>query len=498
MPASPAASRPALHSTLRPALLPTATRGALLALACLAAAAQAAPVHEVSSSAADREATAVTVYNDDLALIKEVRRVELAPGLNRLALREVSAQMRPETALLKTVSGQPIELLEQNFDFDLLTPASLLDKYVGREVTVIRTNPATGAETRDKATVLAAGQGVVLRFADHIETGVPGRLAFADVPPNLRDRPTLSVLLDAAGDASGKRALELSYLSGGLSWSADYVANLSADGSRLDLSGWVTLTNKSGTAYRDATLQLVAGSINRVRRDEMVRAMAVPMAAKARGDAAPREEALGDNHLYTFERPTSIADNQTKQLALLSAASVPVKREYLLAGSEYSYVNPQVVPPGQVGQKLKPAVFIQFDNRGGGLGKPLPAGVVRVYSKDSRGAAQFVGEDRIDHTAKNETVRLRLGEAFDITAERTQTSFKRLGNDASESSYRIELRNAKDQAVTVHVQETLPGDWDVTSETSRHVKDSARQLSWFIAVPAGGSATLDYTARVRW
>jgi hypothetical protein len=486
------ASRRPLNLVTRSARL--AVCAAVAQLVCTMA--QAETVHDHTSTAADREATAVTVYNNDLALVKEVRKVELTSGVNRLALREVSAQMRPETALLKATSGKPVELIEQNFDFDLLTPGKLLDKYVGREVTVIRTNPATGAETREKATVLAAGQGVVLRFADRIETGVPGRLAFDDVPSNLRDRPTLSVLLDAAG---GKQSLELSYLTSGLSWSADYVANLSSDGSKLDLSGWVTLTNKSGTGFNDATLQLVAGNINRVReRAGAYPVAAAPMALKSFA-AAPREEALGDNHLYTFDRPTSVADNQTKQLALLSASSVPVKREYLLTGSDYYYREAQI---GQIGQKLKPSVFIQFDNKGtnkeGSLGKPLPAGVVRVYAKDSKGAAQFVGEDRIDHTAKNETVKLRLGEAFDVTADRKQTNFKRISNSVSESSYRLDIRNAKDEPVTVHVLETLSGDWEVLSETAKHVKDSSHQLSWFITVPANGAAALEYTARVKW
>lgn len=486
---------PRFTSTVNP-FTPPALFAAILFTSISTTMAHAETIHEHSSTAADREATAVTVYNGDLALVKEVRKVDLNSGLNRLSLREVSAQMRPETALLKATTGKPLELIEQNFDFDLLTPTKLLDKYVGREVTVIRTNPATGAETREKATVLAAGQGTVLRFADRIETGVPGRLAFDDVPANLRDRPTLSVLLDAAG---GKQSVELSYLTGGLSWNADYVANLSSDGSKLDLSGWVTLTNKSGTAFDGATLQLVAGNINRVQERQPMYDMAKPMLAARAAAPAPREEALGDNHLYTFDRPTSIADNQTKQLALLSATSVPVKREYLLTGSDYYYREAQV---GQIGQKLKPSVFIQFDNKGtnkeGSLGKPLPAGVVRVYAKDSRGAAQFVGEDRIDHTAKNETVKLRLGEAFDVTVDRKQTNFKRINNTTSESSYRLDLRNAKDEAVTVHVLETLSGDWEVTSESQKHEKDSARQLSWYVNVPAGGAAVLEYTARVKW
>ncbi|MCX7150490.1 MAG: DUF4139 domain-containing protein [Rhodocyclales bacterium] len=450
----------------------------------------AEPVRDLASAAADREAVAVTVYNDDLALVKERRRVDLPSGLTRLSLRDVTAQMRPETALLRAVSGQPLSLIEQNFDFDLLTPQKLLEKYVGHEVTVIRPHPTNDSERREHATVLAAGQGTVLRFADRIETGVPGRLAFDSVPPNLRDRPTLSILLEAAG---GKQAVELSYLTGGLSWKADYVANLSTDGKSLDLNGWVTLTNRSGAGFDNSTLQLVAGTVNRVRQqDSRMYAMAAPApAAKAMGAT---QEALLDYHLYSFERPTSIADNQTKQLALLSASAVPVRREYLLAGNDWYYRDRY----GQIGQKLKPAVFMEFENRGGQLGKPLPAGIVRVYARDSKGAAQFVGEDRIAHTAKNEKLQLRLGEAFDITAERKQTSYRKIADNVGESAWRIELRNAKDEAVSVKVQEPMPGDWEMVQESQKHNKESARVASWNVAVPAGGATVLEYAVRVKW
>jgi hypothetical protein len=450
----------------------------------------AEPVRDVVSSAADREAVAVTVYNDDLALVKERRKVDLASGLNRLSLREVAAQMRPETALLRAVGGQPLSLVEQNFDFDLLTPQKLLEKYVGREVTVIRPHPTNDSEKRERATVLAAGQGTVLRFADRIETGVPGRLAFDSVPANLRDRPTLSVLLDAAG---GKQAVELSYLTSGLSWKADYVANLSTEGKSLDLNGWVTLTNRSGAGFDNTTLQLVAGTVNRVRPPQAQMAYAMAPAPRAKA-AEATQEALMDYHLYGFERPTSIADNQTKQLALLSAAAVPVRREYLLAGNEYYYRDRY----GQIGQKLKPAVFLEFENKGGQLGKPLPAGIVRVYARDSKGAAQFVGEDRIEHTAKNEKLKLRLGEAFDITAERRQTGYKKIADNVSESAWRIELRNAKDEAVVVRVQEPMPGDWEMVQESQKHTKESARMASWNVVLPAGGSTVLEYGVRVRW
>ena len=469
-------------------------QGKLLAIAMLLAASavqSAGPVRDVSSGAADREAVAVTVYNDDLALVKERRRVDLPSGLTRLSLREVAAQMRPETALLRAVSGQPLGLIEQNFDFDLLTPQKLLEKYVGREVTVIRPHPSNDSERRERATVLAAGQGTVLRFADRIETGVPGRLAFDSVPENLRDRPTLSVLLEAAG---GKQAVELSYLTSGLAWKADYVANLATDGKSLDLNAWVTLTNRSGAGFDDATLQLVAGTVNRVRPADMrVMAMAAPAPARAKTQEAT-QEALLDYHLYSFERPTSIADNQTKQLALLSASAVPVRREYLLAGNEYYYRDRYT----QIGQKLKPAVFLELENKGGQLGKPLPAGIVRVYARDSKGAAQFVGEDRIEHTAKNEKLKLSLGEAFDITAERKQTNYKRIADNATESAWRIEIRNAKDEAVTVKVQEPMPGDWEMVQESQKHSKESARVAAWNVVVPPGGTAVLDYTVRVKW
>ncbi len=462
---------------------------AMLFAASLVQAAEQA--REIGSTAADREAVAVTVYNDDLALVKERRKLDLPAGLARLSLREVAAQMRPETALLRAVSGQPFSLIEQNFDFDLLTPQKLLEKYVGRQVTVIRPHPTTDAERRESATVLAAGQGTVLRFADRIETGVPGRLAFDSVPANLRDRPTLSVLLDAPG---GRQSVELSYLTSGLAWKADYVANLSTDGKSLDLNGWVTLTNRSGAGFDDATLQLVAGTVNRVRSPQPQLAYAMAPAAARAKVGETTQEALMDYHLYSFERPTSIADNQTKQLALLSAAAVPVRREYLLAGNDWYYRERY----GQIGQKLKPAVFLEFDNKGGQLGKPLPAGVVRVYARDSKGAAQFVGEDRIEHTAKNEKLKLRLGEAFDITADRKQTNYRRIADNLSESSWRIELRNAKEEAVTVRVQEPLPGDWEMVSESHKHSKESARIAAWNISLAPGDKAVLEYTVRVKW
>src|SRR5919108_2853855 len=226
-----------------------------------------ATVQERPSSLTDQQAIAVTIYNENLALIKDTRHVTLESGANRLALREVSGRMRPETASLRSISHPgALQLIEQNFDFDLLTPAKLLEKYVGRNVRIVKTHPTTGAESIETATVLAASQGVVLRIGERIETGLPGRIVYDGVPANLRDRPTLVTELDAA--RNGTQNGELSYRTGGLSWKADYVAELNGADTALDLNGWVTLTNKSGTSYPNAKLQLVAGDVNRVR-DEM-------------------------------------------------------------------------------------------------------------------------------------------------------------------------------------------------------------------------------------
>jgi len=363
----------------------------------------------------------------------------------------------------------------------------------------VKTHPQTGVETVESAQVLAATQGVVLKIGDRIETGAPGRIVFDGVPATLRDRPTL--VAEVNNRQPGPQTVELTYLSGGLSWQADYVAELSGDDASLDLNGWVTLTNRSGTAYRNAKLQLVAGDVHRVRQE--MRAMDA-MIAKSSVAAAPapqmQQESLFEYHLYTLGRPTTLADNQTKQVALLNAAQVPVRKELVLNGSDYYYRS----SVGDIGQKLKTGVYVEFANRESSrLGLPLPKGVVRVYKRDSAGNAQFVGEDRIDHTPKNEKVRLRLGDAFDVTADKKQTDFKRREptNRASyvfESAYEIVLRNAKNEAVNVTVREPVPGDWTMIEESKPHAKVAAGTAEWRVDVAAGSTTTLRYRVLVRY
>ncbi len=375
-------------------------------------------------------------------------------------------------------------------------------------VTVIHTNRASGAETREEATVLANNDGVVLQYADRIETGLPAnaRLAYGDVPANLRDHPTLTV--DLQSGQAGEQTVDLAYLSGGFSWQADYVASLANDEKSLNLAGWVTLDNQSGTTYDNATLQLVAGDVSRVRKefDSFAQMRAAPVAAME--EAAPMaEESLFEYHLYTLNRPTTLKNNQKKQVALLSAANVPVRKEYRLQGENYTYYNSLRGESPELGDKRKVDVFVEFKNEEKGqLGIPLPKGIVRVYKNDSDNRAQFIGEDRIDHTAKNDTVRLKLGSAFDVTGVWKSVSVKNLDSgklgklidgEQFEATYSIELSNAKKEDVTVKVVEPLPGDWNITAETFKHEKVGADLAQWQVPVPADGKVELKYTVRIK-
>jgi hypothetical protein len=315
------------------------------------------------------------------------------------------------------------------------------------------------------------------------------------VPQTLRDRPTLVVDMDS--DRAGSQRVELSYLTGGLSWQADYVATLASDEKTLNLAGWVTLTNQSGAAYENAKLQLVAGDVNRVRENPpaMEQERFAPMAA-ALAKKPMTQENLFEYHLYTLGQPTTLRDQQTKQVALLSAARVPVQKEYRLQGADYWYESEGSTPEG--GDKRSVEVFMRFENKGGDLGLPLPRGTARVYKSDSSGHPQFIGEDRIDHTPKNETVRLKLGKAFDITGKWKRTDFSRISRHVVEQSIAIELANAKDEPVTVRVVEPISGDWEILTESLPHLKSSAKSALWDVPVPAGGKTTLTYRVRTRW
>jgi hypothetical protein len=452
---------------------------------------------EVVSTLDDQNSVAVTIYNQDLALVRDAREVTLASGQQTLAFREVSAKIRPQTALLKAPG---LRVLEQNFEYDLLSPQSLLEKYVGQKVMLVKTHPTTGEEVTEEATVLSTSNGVVLRVGDHIESGVPGRLIFPDVPQDLRDRPTLTMQVDSKDDKP--QPVVLSYLTGGLSWQADYVAELNEDDTALDLSGWVTLENESGATYENAQLKLVAGEVNRVREriQPVMRMESRAAFAGAAMNKGMAEESMFEYHLYTLARPTTIKEKQSKQVSLMHADAVRVRKELVLDGQNYYYSS----RAGDLGRKLKVGVFIKLKNsKEAGLGQPLPAGVMRVYKKDSSGSLQFVGEDRIDHTPENETIRLKLGDSFDVTASKKQTDFKKLAgsgryNYSFESAFEIVLKNAKNAPVSVRVVEPVPGDWQILEESTPHKKETSGTAVWQLNIEPKSSTTLSWRVKVKY
>lgn len=426
---------------------------------------------EKTTTLQDQQQISITIYNDNLAMVRDLRHVSLEEGMNRLAWGEVSTRIRPETALLTPLEKtSEIRVVEQNFDFDLLSPEKLLEKYHGRSVNVVHTNPVTGEETMEAATVLSTSDGIVLKFRDRIETGMPERIIFPDVPDDLYEHPTLSLLLDGA--APGKHKLELSYLTSGLSWQADYVATLNADDTRLGLIGLATLTNHSGITYPEAHLQLMAGELSLISVEPHPARKMMAMVADATEYQETREEPLSEYHLYTLPAATTLAENQAKQITLMSATAIPVAQEFLLRGMETYYFNKY----NNQDSRLNPVVLFQFDNKGQGLGVPLPKGTVRVYKNDAQNNMQFLGEDRIDHTAKDERVRVKLGRAFDITATRTQTDFQQLDTPSkrfTETAHQIEIRNTRQEDISIRVQEPIPGDWIMISESMPHTKPAS-------------------------
>ena len=448
-----------------------------------------------------QKALGLTVYNGGTAMVRDVRSVKLDKGENRLAFEEVSGQIQPETASLKPLGNAKFSLIEQNFDFDLLTPSKLTEKAVGSTVEVIRTNPATGAETTEDATVLSANGGVVLQYKDRIEVlgsnGFNGRLVFTKIPENLRARPTLSVTLDA--DKAASSDVELAYLTGGLTWAADYVGSLNDDETRMDLQAWVTMTNSSGTSYRNATLQLVAGDVHRVEPPQQYQeSLRFNGAAKAAAPAA-REE-LGEYQLYTIPHPTTIADQQTKQVGLFEATGVKVAGR--LEANDYGYGYTR--SSGE-GTKIPVRKYLTVNNtEAAGLGMPMPKGTVRVYKSDSKGQSQFVGEDAIGHTPKNEKADLLLGESFDVTVRRKVTNARTSQRHSNtlgdvtvyESSYEVTAKNAKSNPETLLYTHDFGPNWTITAENQAHMKVSASRAEWTLKLPAEGEFKLTYTVQV--
>ena len=446
----------------------------------------------------DQSDLSVTVYNSNIALIRDVRNLSLPSGQFRLKLMDIAATVNPATVHFRSVTEpEKLGVLEQNYEYDLLEPAKLLHKYVGKEVTLTRTYMENGTTKREeiKATLLADNNGPVWKIGNDIVTGMFGEsYRFPEVPANLFDRPTLLMTLENSG--SHKQQLETSYLAGNLSWNADYVLTIGRDDKAADLDGWVTLVNNSGTAFHNARLQLVAGDLNRIQ--PAVAGMArsdMAMAKAARAEQFAQEN-FSEYHLYTLGRKTSVEDKESKQISLLQGSGIPVEKRFVVNGQNFYYHNQQ--NPGSP-IKDNVMVFYKFKNEEkSGLGMPIPAGSVRVYQKDSKGNILFVGEDRIDHTPKDESLNVHIGNAFDVISERKQTDYKRIDTHTWEMEFEITLRNHKDAPITIEVNEPIGGDWEMLTSTYKYTKSAAWAAQFNVPVAANGTSVLKYRIRAHW
>jgi len=454
---------------------------------------------EQSTSLNNQTDLAVTVYNSNIALVRDLRQLSLPGGAFRLKLMDIAATVNPATVHLRSLN-EPAKLgvIEQNYEYDLLEPAKLLNKYVGKDVTLVRTYQENGTTRHEeiKATLLANNNGPVWKIGNDIVTGLYAEsYRFPEVPANLFERPTLLMSLENSG--SHRQQVETSYLASNLSWNADYVLTVARDDKSADLDGWVTITNNSGTAFRNARLQLVAGDLHRLPVPT-AKAMIMDMNAVAGAARAQQfaQENFSEYHLYTLGRKTSVEDKETKQISLLAGSAVPVDKVFVVNGQSLYYHNQQ-----NPGSPLKDPVmvFYKFKNeQKAGLGIPLPAGNLRVYQKDSKGGILFVGEDRIEHTPKDETISVHIGNAFDVVCERKQTDYKRADTHTWEMQFEITLRNHKETPVTVEVNEPIGGDWEMLSSTHNYTKTAAWAAQFNVPVAANGASVLKYRFRARW
>ena len=432
----------------------------------------------------------VTIYNGNLGLVKDVREVRLPGGNLEVQFKDVAGQIDPTTVHLKSLTdGAGLKILEQNYEYDLLSSQKLMEKYIGRKVRLYG-----GDGTFHEATLLSTN-GPVYDINGQIHLGHHGRLVLPSLPENLVSQPTLVWLL--RNQAERPQRVEASYLTGGITWKADYVMVINPADSRADVTGWVTIDNKSGATYGNAALKLVAGDVNRAQEGRREGRMMELAAKAANAPAASRDfasEGFFEYHLYTLDGRTTIKDNQTKQLALMTANEVPVVKHLMYYGAQDYYRNSYGMPISN--QKVQ--VFFEVKNsKEHRLGLPLPKGKIRVYKADRSGSQQLIGEDWIDHTPKDERVKIKMGNAFDVVGERVQKEWRKIASGLYEVEWEISLRNHKTEEQTVTVIEPVPGDWQVLHSTHKWEKPEAHTLRYDIPVPKEGSVKVTYRVRLR-
>lgn len=463
----------------------------LIAGVALATGAQAQDATETTLN--DQTEVAVTAYNNNVALVRDVRKLKLPKGETLLRFSGVAEQVRPETVSLRSLSGPgSLSILEQNYEYDLISPQKLMEKFVGQQVKLINLNKEFEFVEKD-AKLLSVNEGPVYEVEGKIYLGHPGNVVLPEIPKNLAAKPSL--VWTVQNDAE-EQQVEASYLTGGLSWHADYVLTIPKDESKIDVAGWVTMDNQSGATYNNATLKLVAGEVNMAPAPAPMAEMAQDrFFAKAAGAAAmPVQEAFGEYHLYTIPRKTTIKQNQSKQVALMDASGVKFKKTLEFRG-DANWYNMQM----QEQKDLHADVQIEFANKeANAMGMPLPAGVMRLYQEDGSGAMQFLGEDRIQHTPKDETVRLKVGKAFDVVGDRKQLDYQAVSDRVHEAEFEVTLRNHKATDVTVDLIEPMAADWEVLKHSHEFVKRDAMTLAFSVPVKADGEVKVTYRVRVRY
>ncbi len=450
---------------------------------------------EVVTSTADQQVSMqITVYNNNLGLVKETRKIDLPKGQGELRFTEVAAHMKPETVAVKSLNlSAGFHVLEQNYEYDLMNPQRLLDKYVGKRIKIIDWNQYQDRKETVEAELLSNNEGPVYKINDEIFLGHPGYQVLPKLPENLIAKPTLTWLYETS--AAGAHNVEVSYLTEKIHWRADYVVLLHKDDATGDVSGWVTLDNNSGASYKNATLKLVAGDVHRVqdlavrRKFKEAREQSLPMAAAPQFEEKP----FFEYHLYDLQRPTTLKDKQTKQIRLLDTTGVNVRKELLVYGIQSHFTRQY----REDNPKQPVAVYITFRNsKENKLGVPLPEGIMRLYKADDKGSTQFIGEDRIKHTPKDEDIRLKIGNAFDVVAQRTQLDFKQLTSKSYESTWEIKVRNHKDTEVAVGIIEPLFSKWEILEKTHPFKKLDAHTVRFDVSVPKDEEVKVKYRVRV--
>ncbi|RCV63475.1 hypothetical protein C5S53_13490 [Methanophagales archaeon] len=434
----------------------------------------------------------LTIYNADLGVVKEYRTKYIPEGVNNVLYEDVASRIDPTSVRLKALDSE-MEVVEQNYQYDLVNRDKILKKYIDKEIVAYLTY-GDKKETIEGTLLSYEGDRLTIRDNDGmIQIVDSNNLVLPELPEGLITKPTLAWILNVT--ESRNHTLELSYMTAGMSWNADYVVVTSKNDSKLDLNGWVTVTNNAGTTFKNTSLKLVAGDVHRVR-DEILYTTPYYMAAPTPRASQFEEEALFEYHMYDLQRRTTLKNNEKKQISLLEATDVEVEKEYVYDDIRnwWRYGNDW----SDTGEK-KVDVWLNFNNSAkNNLGIPLPKGTVRVFTNDKEGKLQFIGEDSIDHTPKDETISLFVGQAFDIVGERTQMDFNKYA-DWYEYEWAVNLRNHKDEDIVVTVLERTSGDWQITEENYNHTKKSNNEIEWLIPVEADSKSTLTYTIRYkRW